>query len=296
MPVPAWRDLLARLIGRVGPVRGATRLKRMLVSKTICQHAGLETCTYPRGFGVSAKWQGSSASFLGWNVIYCGWHELETHGVMASFLKPGMRVIEAGANEGYHTLFAAACVGSTGRVTAYEPSPRERSRLVANVALNRFEDRVVVRDPALSDFSGSSSFLVPLDDEWNRGVASLAEHYQSAEKVSSIQVRVATLDSEERGDCEFIKLDVQGAEASILRGASALLERCQPVVYFEVEGGERSAVEFLKGLGYNVWRVKLTRRRPGYCLSTNIDEIGRQVSLNCLALPPKHSLHSIRAV
>ncbi len=296
VPVPAWRDVLARLIRPLGPVRGATRLKRMLVPGAICRHAGLETCAYPRSFGVSAKWQGSSASFLGWHVIYCGWHELETHGVMAHFLKPGMRVIEAGANEGYHTIFAAALVGKAGRVTAYEPSPRERDRLIANVALNRFEDRVVVRDLALSDFSGNSSFLVPLDNEWNRGVGSLPEHYESKEKVSSIDVRVATLDTEELGDCDFMKLDVQGAEASILRGASALLERCKPVVYFEVEGSQRGAVSFLEGLGYKIWRVIWIRRRPYYGLSTNINETGRQVSLNCLALPAKHSLHSARAV
>jgi len=295
VPVPAWRDFLARLIRPLGPVRGSARLKRLIVPGAFCRHVAFEICRYPAAFGVSAKWQGSGATFLGWNVIYCGWHEIETLGVMAHFLTPGMRVIEVGSNEGYHTMFAAACVGSTGRVTAYEPSPRERNRLIANVALNDFEDRVIVRDSALSDFCGDSSFLTPLDDEWNKGVGSLAEHYQSAEKVSSIQVRVATIDSEQPGDCEFIKLDVQGAEASVLRGAVALLKRCEPVVYFEVEGDELGAVEFLEGLGYKVWRVHWARRRPYYRLSTNISYARRQVSLNCLALP-KHEMHTVRAV
>lgn len=259
------------LTRRFGPIRGVWRLKWMLVPANICRDAGREICPYPARFGASAKWQGSAATYVGWYVIYCGWHELETLGVMADFLEPGMRVIEVGANEGYHTIFAGACVGSTGRVTAYEPSPRERDRLIANVALNHFEDRVVVRDSALSDYCQSSSFLVPLDDEWNKGVGSLAEHYQSPEKVSSIQVRVATVDTEELGDCEFMKLDVQGAEASVWRGAVALLERCQPVVYFEVEGDERGAVEFLERLGYKVWRVHAAAGDPTIgCLRASV--------------------------
>ncbi len=63
---------------------------------------------------------------------------------LGQILKPGMTVLDVGANEGLYTLFSAKRVGATGRVVAFEPSSRERRKLQQNVARNRLGNVTVV--------------------------------------------------------------------------------------------------------------------------------------------------------
>ncbi len=82
--------------------------------------------------------------------IYQQSYEPNTQAFLRGFLKTGMTVLDIGAHHGFYTLLAARCVGLVGKVTAFEPSPRERRRLIWHVRLNRCP-QVLVEPFALSD-------------------------------------------------------------------------------------------------------------------------------------------------
>lgn len=135
------------------------------------------------------------------------------------FLKPGMMVFDIGAHHGLYTLLAANKVGSSGKVVAFEPSPRERKRLTDNVRLNRY-DRVVIEALALGKTTGKTTLHVCLGRE--TGCNSLRPPTVE-EPLESLEVLVSTVDDycAEHGiiSVDFAKLDVEGAELDVLAGA-----------------------------------------------------------------------------
>jgi len=193
-------------------------------------------------------------------------------------------MIEVGANEGYHTIFAAMCVGPTGRIVAYEPGPNQRARLEENVCRNSLKGRIEIRAAALADKVGEATFRIPADNEWNQGTGAFEQVYDSMERTRSISVKVSTLDQDVGSeDCSLLKMDVQGAEAMVLRGGFQLLKRCLPIVYFEATPGDphvKESMELLQGLGYRVRRVTRHWRSPYHRLEPPESAGG----LNCLAL------------
>ncbi|HSV79862.1 MAG TPA: FkbM family methyltransferase, partial [Ramlibacter sp.] len=108
------------------------------------------------------------------------------------------------------------------RIEAFEPIPEKVDRL-----RDKFP-AVVVHQCALSDSQGTATFYVDLEQS---AYSSLARNSPQAKE---IQVAVRTLDSmTDATDVDVVKIDVEGAELGVLRGATALLTRCRPVVMFE---------------------------------------------------------------
>ena len=134
-------------------------------------------------------------------------------------LEPGMTFVDAGSNKGDYALIAARVMNDEGRVLAFEPAPENARWIRASVELNGYRSISVI-DVALSDTEGRVPLylgkwsgwhsLIPIDDP--RG---------------SIEVQTRTLDSvlAARGDphVDVLKLDVEGAELSVLRGAERTL-------------------------------------------------------------------------
>jgi FkbM family methyltransferase len=150
------------------------------------------------------------------------------------FLKPGMTVVDVGAHHGLYTLLASKLVGPTGKVIAFEPSPRERQRLTQHLRLNGLKD-VQVETCALGSDEGSAELY--LADGANDWCNSLRKPVESAS--SRVVVQVHRLDDmlsrSKLRKVDFLKLDVEGAELDTLKGASKLLsENLRPVVLVEV--------------------------------------------------------------
>jgi FkbM family methyltransferase len=151
----------------------------------------------------------------------------ETHEarLLERLLKPGMTVVDVGSNHGLFSLEAAHFVGPSGRIHAFEPAPRTRERLVENLRVNELEGLVRVFPHALGEcpamarlrvhheMSGLNS-LAQEDIVWNR------ERLPADELVD---VPVATLDDHAEatglGVIDFLKIDVEGFELFVLRGA-----------------------------------------------------------------------------
>ena len=152
------------------------------------------------------------------------------------FLKPGMTVLDIGAHQGLYSLLASRRVGPTGRVFSFEPSPRERRALRLNLAMN-FPRNVAVQALALGSEETTADLYVV------QGGQTGCNSLRPPEVLSStkpVPVRVTTLDqwtAQNRiAHVDFIKLDVEGAELEVLRGAAALLQgRPRPVILAEVQ-------------------------------------------------------------
>lgn len=197
---------------------------------------------------------------IGASLYYSGTFEAKTERLIELCVEPGMVAIDIGANFGYHTFRLAQRVGATGRVLAIEPMAEAWDRLRSNARRNDFAQVTYVR-AGLAD-----------SDE---GVTTVAfkSHYDidGTEHIEPEQVRVTTLDVlvAEQGleRVDFVKLDVDGYEGKVFRGARATLGRWHPDVLFEISPGMMTAqgdsagdlLALLDELGY---RLLDEDRRP----------------------------------
>lgn len=152
------------------------------------------------------------------------WEPSETAAFLAH-AREGTCVFDVGANIGYYTLLAARAVGSSGRVYAFEPEPRNFALLTRNVAENGFTNVRPV-NAAVSDRAGV--VRLHLDDA-NFGAHSFEAGSLRTSSGRSVEVDTVCLDSfadEARafGAGVLVKVDVQGAEALVVEGGRRLLE------------------------------------------------------------------------
>lgn len=189
---------------------------------------------------------------------------------VGSLLEPGDVFVDGGANVGLYSLMAAARVGPTGKVIAFEPAAATRDRLIRNVRLSRFW-HVQVRPDALSDHPGETELVV--FDRDGAGLSSFAPSSTSGGRRE--RVPLTTLDealsTSDTARLRVIKLDLEGAELAALRGARRVLAESSADVFLEVEpahlerqGASASAIfGVLRELGHELFRIAVGEdRRP----------------------------------
>jgi FkbM family methyltransferase len=162
------------------------------------------------------------------------------------FVRPGMVVVEVGANIGVHTVFLAQAVGATGFVLAFEPQRLVFQTLCANLAINSLAN---VRCWHAAVGNAGGEIIVPALDprqQHNFGGLGLGGH------LTGERVAVMTLDSLSIPQCHLLKVDVEGMEQQVLEGARQLIARTHPILYVENDRREKAAalVRFIDELGY----------------------------------------------
>jgi FkbM family methyltransferase len=185
--------------------------------------------------------------------------ELDFH---RALFRPG-NIIDVGAHNGALTLPLAELPGA--HVVAFEPLPAAFARLRAAV-LQRYgaiPAHVELHQSALGERTGEITLEVPVvggvvQEQW----ASTAKDYAAIraidpriEAVRRFRVPLMRLDDLALPDVSAIKLDAEGAEAEVIRGAATTLRRCQPALSIEIEerhrpGSTRAVPGLLEGLGY----------------------------------------------
>lgn len=162
--------------------------------------------------------------------------EAAIHRILSEYLAPGNIFIDIGANFGLHTLYAAKLVEPQGYVFAFEPVPTNLNLLRKNVALNDIQEQVKIVPKALSN--STELFLdFYLPSEPVAVTASLsAESTQSQVAIQVANVRLDDFWSQIELPVHLIKIDVEGAELEVLRGAEQLLRQWHPPLLIEVHG------------------------------------------------------------
>jgi FkbM family methyltransferase len=181
--------------------------------------------------------------------------------MLRHLVRPGDVVYDCGANLGLYCRHLAGTLGA-GRVVAFEPSADNRRLLMENLALGNIADRVTVLPMALSDEDGMADFQV---DDMQSASGTLSKVTGGAPSVGRRNLglaplteqvlcrRLDTVVAEERlPPPDVIKIDVEGAEGLLLRGAAGLLRDRGPRLLVELHGAgmARDVVTLLHDLGY----------------------------------------------
>jgi FkbM family methyltransferase len=142
-------------------------------------------------------------------------------------VKPGMTVLDVGANIGWFSLLAAQNVGPQGRVIAFEPDPNTHGLVTDTLEINGFRDRAIVLKAAVSDEPGEATFYRWSQHHGSNGLVINDDiRREFPEQVEEIKVEVITIDdviAEAGGNVDVIKIDAEGAEPNVLRGAQRVL-------------------------------------------------------------------------
>jgi FkbM family methyltransferase len=190
---------------------------------------------------------------------YAYWGFREEHSILfAEFCRGASVVIDVGANVGTSALIASQAVGTDGRVVAIEPDPLNYQRLREHLDLNGISN-VTPLQIGLSDEAGEMRLEVP--DAHNRGTARLTAGPGTVVRVTTLDALVAD-ESLERVDA--IKIDVEGWETHVIRGASHILRAFRPRLYVELadqhlRGAGSSAAELvglIRSYGYDVRDIR----------------------------------------
>ncbi len=189
-----------------------------------------------------------SLRFAGFDLLYnpgnalafrfCleGQYEPQVEIFLASILKPNAVVVDAGANIGFFTL-AVLSKSKDSTVHGFEPSPDSFTLYKKCISQNNLETRVIVNQMALYSEPGKMDFQMhPSNYGAYDGFQDTG--YPGVDEPKTIQVPVTTLDvyvNKNRLDrLDLLKIDVEGAELFVLRGARAVLASLRPIVLFEV--------------------------------------------------------------
>lgn len=156
--------------------------------------------------------------------IYAGLHEFVDMAFLLHFLKKDDLFIDVGANVGSYTILAAGVCKSN--VWAFEPDPQTYEHLRQNIKINSLDEKVKTLKFALGEFDGNANFTIGLDT---------INHVTASNKENTRLVEIRKLDSL-IGQLEpiMMKIDVEGHEPSMIRGAKAALEKSSLMV-IEIE-------------------------------------------------------------
>jgi FkbM family methyltransferase len=202
-------------------------------------------------------------------------------------IKPGHTVLDVGANIGAHAVFFSQAVSPGGIVLAFEPQWLMFQVLCANVAINSL-DNVRCFNAALGEKQGR--IRVPqLDPRTtnNFGGLSLGPDGTKAEHAACDDVQVMRIDELGLKACRLIKVDVEGMELTVLKGAVEVIKQFRPALYVEADRNDRrqELFKFIDELGYDMfWHRPALFSNDNHFKNT-INVFGETASINVLCVP-----------
>jgi len=220
------------------------------------------------------EWELDLCEGIDLSIYLFGAFERETAKAICGLLRQGHVALDIGANIGAHSLPMARCVGDSGKVFAFEPTSFAFTKLQRNVGLNRdVERRIVLEQVVLGDVSGTD---VPegIYSSWPLAGSSQLHGKHKGRLMPTTGARTSSLDDYvakagiDRVD--LIKLDVDGSECAILRGAvqtmkmhrPPLVMECAPYALKEAGSSLEELCDILSGQRYRLRDIANERPLP----------------------------------
>lgn len=226
-------------------------------------------------------WQGRSLE------TYCEYSEAEVD-LFKKVVKSGDLVIEIGANIGSLSL-PLARLAAPGMLLCFEPERNCFYTLCGNMAINNIRN-VFCFQQVLSDECGSIN-VPELDHDRmvNWGGLEMDKDYS---KVSHYPVAMNTVDALGVGKISLIKIDVEGMEEKVLRGAVKSIEKSRPFLIVENDRIEKSAdlIKFIDSLGYKMYSHYAPFFNTNNFASEPQNVFGNTISLNLFCHPKEVEL------
>lgn len=217
---------------------------------------------------------------VAFHLLVDGAYEPETLRLLLSRIGPGSTFVDVGANIGALTIPAARKMGASGIVVAIEASPRVFPYLAHNVEVNGISN-IRLRCCAASDSesTGLPFYEAPAD---HFGMGSLGPQFHAEPAPVPAQTLDRILAEEDVTEVSVLKVDVEGSEAAVFRGAAGLLNGAHPpIVIFEfcdwaearIRGEKPGAAQMLlREFGYRLWPLDGFRRRGSRPLERELTE------------------------
>jgi FkbM family methyltransferase len=171
---------------------------------------------------------------LGCDIFYGHLEERFEGSLFLELLADGDTMLDIGANFGYFAVRCAAAVGPTGAVHAFEPDPSAYQLLIANAAANGLSGSLYAHPAAVSDQDGETRFYLAEEAAFS-GITATGR--SATRDVLTVKTRSLDSFAREHGldHIDLLKIDVEGHEAAVLRGATDVLTRSpDPLVMLEV--------------------------------------------------------------
>lgn len=223
------------------------------------------------------------------NDIYIG-RAIETYGefselevdIFRQICQKNDVVVEVGANIGTHTLPLAQIVGLQGRVYAFEPQRIVFQTLCANMALNNITNVECFQVAASSE---EGFVLIPelrYDLEGNFGGVSVNQFTQGV-KVSQVRLDEFL----EITKLKLLKIDVEGMEAEVIKGARRIIKQFRPILYVENDRLEKSKelINLIRSLDYKIYWHLPPLYNPQNFTANSENIYPGIVSINMLCFP-----------
>ncbi|MDR2786884.1 MAG: FkbM family methyltransferase [Candidatus Accumulibacter sp.] len=224
--------------------------------------------------------------YIGQSLLEYGeYSEIESACLHRCLFKPG-RIVEIGANMGSHTIGLAKAAAARGeQMLVFEPQPVVFQNLCANLALNGLRN-VRAWPFACGDETGMVTLAEPdYARPGNFGGVEVSRTEDGPGRVAVPCVRLDDFVGE--GDVALVKIDVEGFELAVLRGADETLRRWRPILYVENNGGDESKalIEWLWSRGYRLfWHIP-PLFNPGNFFGRPANRYGNIVSCNMICMP-----------
>jgi FkbM family methyltransferase len=182
--------------------------------------------------------------------------------VLFDLIAPGARIVEVGAHVGYYTLGMAARTGPRGSITAIEANPLLARLLRRSVEFNGYASFVSVIQKAASDGPGTVRFETSRRNAGGGHVHAYDNPFGGAAEVVAVTVETLALDDLGLDRVDVLRIDAEGSEPAILRGARAILAQPSILICMEwdviqigysADPGEFAA--WLADQGFGFWRI-----------------------------------------
>lgn len=181
---------------------------------------------------------------------------------------------DIGAHFGLHTMAFSKIAGNDGKVYAFEPHPLNTERLNKNISKNiETCDNITVIKTAITDHKGTVSFemITDLESGWSSSSGILADDHKKTETdvKKHIQVNADTIDNLVLNNAiakpDYIKIDVEGEEFKVIKGAEQTIRQFKPVLFIEIHTIE-CMYQIQKSLAEWGYKIELIHKEPdGRC-------------------------------
>lgn len=210
---------------------------------------------------IAGRFEVSATSELANRVASTGCYEHDVTEVLNTLkLKEGL-IVNVGANIGFYSIFLASAFPKATKVLAIEPNPEAFRLLQANIIRNELSNRIQAIQTCIGDTDGKATLSVIAGMPEYSSIGGIAHPGVASCEQASVEVPIVPLGNvvgDERVSLIFV--DTEGAEEAVFGGATDILRRDKPLLYFECSetllrkfGGSTKELEVkLNGLGYVV--------------------------------------------
>lgn len=267
-------DLKEKIIRRAELYKiGNSRIKRLVKDpfRTLIFYT-LVFISYIKPFKIKSKtlWGDKISYYLpeGNMVYYYGFYEINLINFLINFIKPGMVIIDIGANIGLYSLLSAWLTEENGFVYSFEPTPRTFITLQENA--KQYRNIITIekallddeREITFFDYGPKYSFLNTINNRISKHLSFLKKY------TKPINLKTEVFDNLLRKKQikipDLIKIDVEGSEFHVLNGMKETIIRHRPYVTIEVGGGEEwrenniNSINFLLNNNYAAFEIEST--------------------------------------